>query len=160
MDTKYSSGAGDAVNFAYEAQTPVARRSDQPDLTEKVPKFGMLLPPGLCVNGSKQLGLFGPDKPNTHAAIVFGLGPLDTSTQDVADLDRPVVPGAKQVECSDSGVRTHFVNRRRSTLEEESLDRLERSQAESFEYSQPKALGDRRIHTVEDGICSCDFDPI
>jgi hypothetical protein len=129
-------------------------------LSKEVQEFGMLLRPAPCADGREELGLFGPDNPYTHAVIIFSLGPLNTSTQDVADLDRPVIPGAEQVERSDPGVWTHFVNRRGAMVKEEPLDHLERSQAESFEYSQPKALGDGRVHTIEDGICSCHFHPL
>jgi hypothetical protein len=49
---------------------------------------------------------------------------------------------------------------RRSTMEKEALNLIQRGWAQLPEYAQSETLGDRRVDTVEDGVCPRAFDPL
>jgi hypothetical protein len=133
VDTEHASGAWYAINLTDKARAPVAHRSDNPYLEKELAKFRVIMCPTSGADIRKELGLFRTNNPYADAALIFIHRLFNTPVQDTAHLDRPVVPGAKQIEEGDPGVRTYFVKRRRTTIEKEALDHVERGWIGEFE---------------------------
>ncbi|MFL6464449.1 MAG: hypothetical protein ACJ73N_08605 [Bryobacteraceae bacterium] len=74
--------------------------------------------------------------------------------EDVTDLQRPVVAGTEQVQGSDTRQWTHFMLHGCSTVEEETLDHLQRRRAQWLEEAKPKALSNRRVDPIKGGVGS------
>src|SRR5688500_50216 len=83
------------------------------------------------------------DHAHRDIAVVHWRGLLDRPIEDAADLDRPVVSGAKQLECGDSRQRTYFEKHRHAALPKEALDRIQRSRGQFLKDAQSETLGDR-----------------
>src|SRR5262249_10906624 len=84
---------------------------------------------------------------------------LDRSKHDAADLDRPVVPGAKQIDGRHACKGADFMVCRRAAVEKEALHGLQRGCAEILENAEAKTLCNRRIDRIENGIRPCALDP-
>jgi hypothetical protein len=54
----------------------------------------------------------------------FSRGLLHRPVKDIADLDRPVVARAKQIQRSDTREGTYLVKRRRAAVEKEALNHI------------------------------------
>jgi hypothetical protein len=49
---------------------------------------------------------------------------------------------------------------RRSVIDEEALNLIQHGWAQLPEYAESETLSDRRVDTVEDGVCPRAFDPL
>src|SRR5260370_14607200 len=81
------------------------------------------------------------------------------AVKNVADLRWPVPTGAKQAQGRNADQRTHFMKHRRSTVEKEAFDPVERGGSQFLEEAESKTLSCRRADPVEDGVCACALNP-
>src|SRR5260370_41839776 len=105
----------------------------------------MFVRPAPCAYVTPQLCFFGRDDPHTHSALLLGGGPLNRLTKNIAYLDRSVVAGTEHSQRSSPGERTPFVEHRRSAVEKEALNHLQRGPVQVLEYSESKRRGDGRL---------------
>src|SRR5574340_1738119 len=112
----------------------------------------MLVCPSLCAYAGPKFRLFRANHAHTDVTAVLNGGLLDTPIQDAADFDRSVIAGAQQVDRSNPRERTHFMKRRRATVEEEPLQRLQRGRTYLLEDPQAEGLRDRRVNAIEHRI--------
>jgi len=160
MHTQHASGAGLTVNLCEEAQTLLACSRDVPDLQNKIQEIRMFVGPASGANVIPKLRFFRIDYAYADMGVFFKCGSLDRAIEDVADLDRPVVAGAEQAQRSGPRERTHFMKHRRTAVEKEALDHIQRGRAQFLEYAESETLSDRRVDTVEHCVCPCAFDPL
>src|SRR5258708_35874218 len=74
---------------------------------------------------------------------------FNRAVENVADLRWPVPAGAKQAQGRNADQRTHFMKHRRSTVEKEAFDPVERggrpivetAQAQTFRLKRPDPVG-------------------
>jgi hypothetical protein len=97
--------------------------------------------------------------PNYYAALL-SCWFLDSLIKDIADFDWPVMPCAEQPGNRKPGMRADFVVRGCSPRKEKVLDLIQRCLGEGLEESEPKALSDGRIDTVENRVRARAFDPV
>src|SRR5690348_4934876 len=108
---------------------------------------------------SPELSFLRVDNAHPDIAVVFGRGLFNRPIEDVADFDRSIVAGAKQVQSSDPRERTYFMHRPSPAIDEETLDHIQRGRAQLLEYAQSETLGDRGVDSIEYGVCSGAFNP-
>src|SRR5581483_4472359 len=125
MEAERTCGAGFALKFGEEAQSLLRCRRNGPKLQKRIQEFRMFLGPASCVYISPELRSFRTDEADSDVASSFGRWFPHSPIEDVTYFDRPVVPGTKHVERSNSCKRAHFVEHRRAAIEEEALDRIQ-----------------------------------
>jgi hypothetical protein len=93
-------------------------------------------------------------------AVAFARRFFNWPIQNVADLDRPVVARAEQVQRGHSRKRTHFMIYLRPTIRKESLDCIQRACAQFLEYTEAESLSDGRTDAIEDRVRSRALHPL
>ena len=116
--------------------------------------------PAPCAYVTPQLCFFRRNDPHTHGALLLGGGALNRPTKNIAYLDRSVVAGTEHSQRRNPRERTHFVEHRRSAVEKEALNHVQRGRAQFLEYSESKSLRDGRLDAVEDCVCASAFHPL
>src|SRR5258708_621536 len=81
------------------------------------------------------------------------------AVENAAGLRWPVPAGAKQAQGRNADQRTHFMKHRRSTVEKEAFDPVERGGSQFLEEAKSKTLSCRRPDPVEDRVCACALNP-
>src|SRR5258708_23463038 len=84
---------------------------------------------------------------------------FNRAVENVADLRWPVPAGAKQAQGRNADQRTHFMKHRRSTVEKEAFDPVERGGRQFLEEAKSKTLSCRRPDPVKDRGCACALNP-
>src|ERR1700693_5625184 len=98
----------------------------------------MFVRPAPCAYVTPQLCFFRRDDPHTRSALLLGGGPLNRPTKNIAYLDRSVVAGTEHYQRSNPRERTHFVQHRRSAVEKEALNHVQRGRLSSSNIASPK----------------------
>ena len=160
MNAQHASGTRFSVMFGEEAQTVRACCTYGTQIQKKIPKFGMFVRPAPCADVTPQLRFFRRDEPHTDGTLLFCSGPLDRPTKNIAYLDRSVIAGTEHLQHSNSYEGTHFVEHRRSAVEKETLNHVQRGWAQFLEYSESKSLSDGGLDAVEDCVGASAFNPI
>src|SRR5262249_44145735 len=120
----------------------------------------MLVCPPFCANVSPELRFLRTDDAHINCTLEFSPVLLDTLIKDVADLERPVVARAEQIQRVDSGKRTHFVKNGRTLAVKEVLHYFQSRRSQILEKTEPKALSDWRSDAIKDSVCSSALNPL
>ncbi len=159
MNAQHASSTRLPVMFGEEAQTLLACCRYATEISKKIAKFGMFVRPAPCTYFTPQLRFFRRDDPRTDSTLLLGCRPLYRPTKNIAYFNRSVVAGTEQSQCGDPRERTHFMQHRRSAVEKEALNHVQRGRAEFLEYSESKSLSDGRLDAIEDCVCASAFNP-
>src|SRR5215471_18342142 len=119
----------------------------------------MFVGPAADVDIGPQFRLFRADDANFDVSAVLLCRLFHDTIEHVADLDRPVVASAKEIESRHSHKRTYFMLHGSAPFDKEALDEIQRRGRQIFEYTEAERLGDRRIDAIEYCISTGTFDP-
>ena len=139
MQTERARRTSLAADFCEKANAALAGKRDGGSSQEKVEQFRMLVTPSPSVDVGPAFLFSRAGNANYHVAGVFFGWFLDRLIKD--------------------GMWADFVVRGRSSHEEEVLDFIQRRGGGVLEKSEPEALSDRRIDTVEYSVRARAFDP-
>ena len=137
----------------------LAGKSDRGSSQKKVEHFRIFVAPTPGI-GVRPALLFSEACNPNYCAAVLSCWFLDSLIKDIADFDWPVMPCAEQPGNRKPGMRADFAVRGCSPRKEKVLDLIQRCLGEVLEESEPEALSDGRIDTVEHRVRARTFDPV
>ncbi len=120
----------------------------------------MFVRPAPCADVAPQLRFFRLDDPHADGTLLLCSGPLDRPAKNIAYLDRSVIAGTEHLQRSNPCERTHFVKHRRSAVEKEAFNHVQRGWAQFLEDTESESLSDGRVDAVEDCVCATAFYPV
>ncbi len=115
-----------AVELGEKTETLLGCRRYDTVLRKKFEQFRVFVSPALRVYIGPERGFVRLDNAHSDIAVNVRRRLAGRTTEYAAELDGPVVAGAKQVQCSHARQRAHFMKCGRPAFKEEFLDRTER----------------------------------
>ena len=159
IDAEYSRRAWLAINLRDEAGAVAPCRGNDAESANCLQHLRIFGRPAAGADIRPQISFGFTDDARPDGAGNLIRRRFNSAVHHAADLNRPVIAGAEEIDRSHSCKRAHFVNRRRAPVEKETFDLVETGRVQLFEKTKTEALGDRRIRAIEDGERARAFRP-
>ena len=119
----------------------------------------MFVRPAPCAYIGPELRFFVTADAHSDMTREFSGGSFNRPMKYVADLDRPIVALAEQVQSSDPSQRADLMKHWGPAVQKKTLNHIQRGRAQFLEYAESETLRDGRVDAVIDRVCPTAFNP-